>query len=152
MSFNNPVKFVFVPEGNMNKIAVLSDIHGNIAALETVANDIKTRQVGCVFNLGDPWPKETIRYLMAQDWIQVKGNHDRQLVDQSPENHGFSDAYAYMMLNDTERNWLSALPQHAEAQNGILSFHSTPSSDSTYLLETAGQILLLDLQAFMPYK
>jgi hypothetical protein len=29
----------------MQKIAILSDIHGNIAALEKVAADIETRQV-----------------------------------------------------------------------------------------------------------
>jgi len=57
----------------MKKIAVLSDIHGNIAALEEVAADIETRQVDRVFNLGDHisvplYPKETLQFLMKQDW------------------------------------------------------------------------------------
>ena len=56
----------------MQKIAILSDIHGNIPALEKVVDDINARRVDCVFNLGDHvsgplWPKETIQYLMKQD-------------------------------------------------------------------------------------
>jgi putative phosphoesterase len=125
----------------MQKIALLSDIHGNIAALEKVVDDIKTRKADCVFNLGDHvsgplWPKETIQYLMMQDWIQVQGNHDRQLVDQNPRKHGLSDNYAFQLLNDSELNWLGALPAGMEVQNEFLLFHGTPSSDTTYLLET----------------
>lgn len=125
----------------MQKIAVLSDIHGNIAALEAVVDHLSTRQVDCVVNLGDHvsgplWPKETIQYLMKQDWVQIRGNHDRQLVCQDPNAHGLSDAYAYQRLNDDERAWLKALPASAELPNGMLAFHGAPFSDSTYLLET----------------
>lgn len=125
----------------MQKIAIISDIHGNIAALEKIADDIKNRQVDCVFNLGDHvsgplWPKETIQYLMKQDWIQIRGNHDRQLVDQNPKCHGLSDSYAFQMLNNNELDWLRALPANVEIQNEFLLIHGTPTSDSTYLLET----------------
>jgi putative phosphoesterase len=125
----------------MNKIAILSDIHGNIAALERVNDDLMSRQVDCVFNLGDHvsgplWPKETIQFLMKQDWIQIKGNHDRQLVDLKPKDHGLSDSYAFQRLNDSELNWLKELPASKEIQNEFRLFHGTPSSDTTYLLET----------------
>jgi putative phosphoesterase len=125
----------------MQKIAILSDIHGNIAALEKVVDDIKTRQVDRVINLGDHvsgplWPKETVQYLMRQDWIQISGNHDRQLVNQNPREHGPSDGYAFHLLNDPELNWLGALPASAEIQNEFLLFHGAPSNDTTYLLET----------------
>jgi putative phosphoesterase len=125
----------------MQRIAILSDIHGNIAALDKVVDDIKTRQVDCVVNLGDHvsgplWPKETIQYLMRQDWIQISGNHDRQLVNQNPREHGPSDAHAFHLLNDSELNWLRALPASAEIQNEFLLFHGAPSNDTIYLLET----------------
>ncbi|CAG0980702.1 hypothetical protein ANAEL_01728 [Anaerolineales bacterium] len=124
----------------MQKIAVLSDIHGNLPALEKVTKDIQTRGVDCIVNLGDHvsgplWPKETIEYLMKQDWVHVKGNHERQLTDQDPKKHGASDSYAFQKLNRDELNWLNSLPVSVELENFLL-IHGTPGSDSTYLLET----------------
>ena len=128
-------------ETMLKRIAVLSDIHGNIAALEAVVTDIKHRQVDAVLNLGDHlsgplWPHETVQYLMRQDWIQIAGNHDRQLVSQDPKQHGLSDQYAYQFLTDRECDWLRALPTTLKLQGEISLFHGTPASDTTYLLET----------------
>ena len=125
----------------MKRIAVLSDIHGNFAALEKVVQDIKRRGVDQVVNLGDHvsgplWAKETIQFLMEQDWIQIKGNHDRQLVSQSPDQHGPSDKFAFQQLNQVELDWLRQLPTQAVLLDTILCIHGTPHSDSTYLLET----------------
>lgn len=125
----------------LQRIAVLSDIHGNLAALEAVTADLARRQVERVLNLGDHisgplWPRETLHYLMQQNWIQIKGNHDRQLVDQDPTKHGASDRYANHFLTDGERAWLRALPATLTLQAEFHLFHGTPSSDTTYLLET----------------
>ncbi|MGA9407225.1 MAG: metallophosphoesterase family protein [Bacteroidota bacterium] len=125
----------------MKTIAVISDIHGNILALEEVVADMKRRHVDAVFNLGDHlsgplWPKETIQFLMRQEWIQISGNHDRQLVKQYPATHGLSDGYAFKAINDIEKEWLRALPATFRADERIFLFHGTPSSDSEYLLET----------------
>jgi putative phosphoesterase len=125
----------------MQKIAILSDIHGNMPALEKVMEDISSRQIECVVNLGDHisgplWPKETVQFLMKQDWVQIKGNHDRQLVEGDPDHHGLSDGYAYQRINNTELEWLRQLPPITDLQNEILLIHGSPSSDSTFLLET----------------
>lgn len=125
----------------MKKIAILSDIHGNIIALEKVVEDLERRQVDKVFNLGDHvsgplWPQETIRFLMAQDWIHILGNHDRQLIIQDPKEHSLSDSYAYKRLNNTELEWLRSLPASMELEKEFLLIHGAPSSDTTYLLET----------------
>jgi len=124
----------------MQKIAVLADIHGHLPALEKVMGDMKTRGVDCIVNLGDHlsgplWPKETIEYLMKQDWLQIKGNHERQLTEQDPKNHGASDGYAFQRLSHTELDWLKSLPVSVELENFLL-IHGAPGSDSTYLLET----------------
>ena len=131
----------------MNRIAVLSDIHGNLLALEQVVVDIQGRHVECVFNLGDHasgplWPKETIQFLMRQDWIQISGNHDRQLVTQPPECLGRSDRFAFQQLGDNELDWLRTLPPEVAIQNHFLLIHGTPSQDTVYLLETVeyGQV------------
>lgn len=125
----------------MNKIAVISDIHGNLPALEAVADDIESRNIETVFNLGDHlsgplWPKETAEYLMNKNWLNILGNHDRQLYQVDPQEHILSDQYAYQNLSDKELNWLSAMPASYEYENEILLFHGTPQNDSIYLLET----------------
>ena len=125
----------------MKKIAILSDIHGNILALEKVVKDLERRQVDKVFNLGDHvsgplWPQETVRFLMAQDWLHILGNHDRKLSTQDPKEHILSDRYAYQHLNNAELDWLRSLPASLEIEKEFLLIHGAPFSDTTYLLET----------------
>lgn len=126
---------------DVKTIAALSDIHGNILALEKIVADIGRRQVDIVVNLGDHlsgplWPKETIQFLMQQEWIHISGNHDRQLVDRDPRSHGPSDEYAFKVLNDSEKEWVRSLPPRVNVDEHVLLFHGTPFSDSEYLLET----------------
>ena len=74
--------------------------------------------------------------LKEQDWIQISGNQDRQLVHQDPKYHGSSNSYAFQQLNRIELDWLRALPASMEIQKEVLLIHGAPSSDTTYLLET----------------
>ncbi|MBL8093095.1 MAG: metallophosphoesterase family protein [Anaerolineales bacterium] len=125
----------------MARWAVLSDIHGNLAALEAVVADLAGQGVDRVLNLGDHasgplWPAETMDYLVQQDWLHIAGNHDRQLVRVDPAQHGASDRYAYEHLTPEHLNWLRRLPAHATPTPELLAFHGSPTSDLVYLLET----------------
>lgn len=127
----------------MNRIALLSDIHGNIPALEAVAADIQHRNIDAVATLGDLvsgplWPVETVRFLMKQNWVQIAGNHERQLLTLPPTGQGPSDRYADSLLNDEEHEWLRNLPATRQLKEEILLCHGTPVNDKTYLLETIG--------------
>jgi len=82
------------------KIAVISDIHGNVAALDAVLADIASRQVDQIVNLGDIcsgglFPRETADRLMILGLPTIRGNHERQLSDQPRERMGFSDRHAF---------------------------------------------------------
>jgi len=71
------------------RLAVLSDIHGNLPALEAVTRDFVRRGVDTVINLGDSLsgplqPRETADFLLAQDWIHLAGNHERQVLACGP--------------------------------------------------------------------
>ena len=122
------------------RIALLSDVHGNLAALEAVMEDLGRRGADVVVNLGDGLsgpllPRETAQLLMAQNWIHLAGNHERQLLTLSPAERGASDAYAYSQLTPTEIVWIALLrPMLALAD--VLLCHGTPRSDCEYLLET----------------
>lgn len=128
----------------MTRVAVIADVHGNVAALQSVIDDIARRGVDLVLNLGDHasgplWPRETIDVLMRQQsWIHIAGNCDRQMVHQPPATLGASDRFAVDRLTPRQREWLAALPPTATVAGDILLFHGTPSNDSLYLLESVG--------------
>jgi putative phosphoesterase len=125
----------------MTRLAVLSDIHGNILALEAVVADMATRAVDHVVNLGDHasgplWPRETLDFLVRCPWTQIAGNHDRQLVAEDPSTHGASDRYAYDQLTPQHALWLTELPATTMTPENVLLCHGTPTSDLAYLVET----------------
>ncbi len=123
------------------RIAAVSDIHGNLPALEAVLADIDCEDVDLIVNLGDLvsgplWPLETARRLMALDWPTIRGNHERQLLSVPVEQQGDSDAQASHALGDAEHGWLAALPNTLRLAGDVQCCHGTPSSDLQYLLET----------------
>jgi diadenosine tetraphosphatase ApaH/serine/threonine PP2A family protein phosphatase len=73
---------------------------------------------------------------MKQDWVHILGNHDRQLLRQDPRQHGLSDRHAFGLLQEEDLRWLGTLPASARIDGRLLLFHGTPSSDTTYLLDT----------------
>jgi len=128
----------------MPRFAVVSDIHGNILALEAVAADIEARKIRSVIVLGDHlsgplWAKETARYLMSRDWLLIAGNHDRTMARATSRDLGVSDRQALEDVAAEERNWLAALPPTATLAHDVLAVHGTPFDDSVYLLETVEQ-------------
>jgi putative phosphoesterase len=123
------------------RIAVLSDIHGNLPALEAVLGDLGDRGVDAVVNLGDSLsgpllPLETARFLMARDWLTIAGNHERQVLTQGPGQWGASDAYTHAQLSPRELAWIGAQPPTAWFTQDVLLCHGTPDSDLDSLLET----------------
>lgn len=123
------------------RIALVSDIHGNLAALEAVAADIRRRGADSVINLGDNLsgpllPLETAHFLMASGWLSLAGNHERQLLACRPGQEGNTpDGYARAQLGEPELDWLRSLRPRHQLTEEILLCHGTPDSDCTYLLE-----------------
>lgn len=124
------------------RIAVLSDIHGNLPALEVVVADLARRGVDHVVNLGDHvsgplMPADTAEFLMQQPWTQLAGNHDRELATCDPLDLIPSDAYAHAQLGRQALDWLSGLPAKASLDEaGAVLIHGTSRSDAECLLET----------------
>lgn len=125
----------------MMRIAIVSDIHGNLLALEAVAADIRRRGVDVVVNLGDSLsgpllPLETAQFLMARDWIHLAGNHERQILELHADS-GMADAFAHGQLTPKELAWLASLRPAMQITPDVLACHGTPTSDVTCLLQTA---------------
>ena len=71
----------------MEKIAVISDIHGNIPALEAVLQDIENRNIERIFCLGDlagkgPSSAETVDKIQKHCEVVIKGNWDYYMTEQ----------------------------------------------------------------------
>ncbi|MDE2619426.1 MAG: metallophosphoesterase family protein, partial [Sphingomonadales bacterium] len=123
------------------RIAVLSDIHGNLAALEAVLADIAHHAPDLVVNLGDIvsgplQPAETADRLIALDLPTIRGNHERQLLEQPLAAMGESDAFTRPLLTDYHRQWLAGLPVRLDLTPEVHACHGTPASDLEYFLET----------------
>ena len=123
------------------RIALVSDIHGNLPALEAVAADIRRRGVDQVLCLGDNLsgpllPRETAQWLMASGWPVLAGNHERQILEWRPDAGGASDGYALSTLGAAELDWLRTLQPMWQWAPDIYLCHGTPRRDDEHFLET----------------
>lgn len=117
------------------RIAVISDIHGNLAALKAVGADFVALGVDAVVNLGDllsgPMdPAGVADWLRDFDYPTVRGNHDRHLYDRPPEKQGAIDRHVAAQLSAETRDWLRALPETLVVADEIFLCHGTPTSDT----------------------
>lgn len=123
------------------RLALVSDIHGNLPALEAVAADIRRQGVDQVLCLGDNlssplMPRETAQWLMTSGWPVLAGNHERQVLEWTPEAGGASDGFARAALGSAELGWLRGLQPHWAWAPGIYLCHGTPRRDDEHFLET----------------
>jgi predicted phosphodiesterase len=72
----------------IDKIAVISDVHGNLPALEAVLSDIKQRGIELIYNLGDvvgkgPASAQTLDACREVCQVIVRGNWDKSIADEA---------------------------------------------------------------------
>lgn len=128
------------------KLAVISDIHGNLLALEAVLADIAGQGVDQTVNLGDILsgplqPAETADLLMAHNFVTIRGNHERQVLDLLDQGQHLdplgTDGYTAGQLTSAHVAWIRSLPARLELAGGdVLLCHGTPGSDLIYWMET----------------
>ena len=68
------------------RIAVISDIHGNMEALQQVSFDIEKSNVDTIVCLGDmvgygPEPEQVVQWIMSRNIPTIMGNHELALID-----------------------------------------------------------------------
>lgn len=96
--------------------AILSDIHGNLPALESVLEDMKQYDIDQVISLGDvsgyyPFINEVIELLRSHKAINLIGNHDRYIIDNTecPRSRSANLCLTYQksVITEQNREWLS---------------------------------------------
>lgn len=123
------------------KLAVISDIHGNLAALDAVLDDIAHEHVDAILQLGDSvsgpldGPDVAAR-LMAIGSINVRGNHDRYILD-GRDKDWHVDAQVRAALSPEQTAWLGTHPATLLHEGVVLLTHGTPQSDNIGWMDEA---------------
>lgn len=92
------------------KIAVFSDIHGNLQALQAILEDIKKEPIDSIICLGDvigigPNSKETLQLIEENKIEMILGNHEIYFLNNFKENEIFEAG-----KNHTEHHrWIASL-------------------------------------------
>ncbi len=128
-------------------IAVLADVHGNLAALEAVIADMLRFDVDEVLCLGDmanmgPEPSATLARLRSLQPLTVMGNTDAHLVEprtladvKSPNEETplflELEAWCASRLTDEDREWVRGFSPYLRLDVGgcsVVAYHGSPKS------------------------
>ena len=148
-------------DGSPGHYAFLSDVHGNLTALEAVLADVDGRdEVDGVYHLGDlvgyaPWPNEVVELLRERAIPGVAGNYDSTTATryehcgcryEDPEQEALShQSYAWTLehVSAETRRRLAALPFQMDlrptgghaAGLKIVLVHAAPTLNTLYWTE-----------------
>ncbi len=128
-------------------VAVISDVHGNLPALEAVLREVDEVGADLVVVGGDvaagPMPRETLERLLALgDRVRcVRGNADRELVacfdgeaSDLPENARRVVAWCAAQLERSHRDFLASFPERLVVEvaglGPVLCCHASPRNDT----------------------
>jgi putative phosphoesterase len=149
------------------KIALFSDIHANLPALEAMFSDMEKHQPDLMLCLGDlvgyhVWPNEVVHEIRRRNIPCIAGNYDygigRSLdecgcaykSDDEKAMGKVSIAYTNQMTSKESKDYLRSLPQHlrfdfqiAEEAISILLVHGSPRKINEYLFEDRPEESLL---------
>lgn len=149
------------------KIALFSDIHANLPALQALFTDMDARKPDAVYCLGDlvgynTWPNEVINRIRERGIPTIAGNYDFGIgrtsddcgcaykTDHEKEMGKVSISFTNSIVQDEERNYLRTLPAHIRVEfqlNGyklnLLLVHGSPRRINEYLFEDRGEKSLL---------
>lgn len=138
----------------MRRIALFSDVHGNLRALEAALAGIDASGMAEVYCLGDlvgygAEPAEVVALIRSRGIPVVRGNYDDGVgkalggcgcyyaTDEARADGEASYAFTLAALGDADRAWLAGLPDELrlEADGArVLLAHGSPRRINEYLL------------------
>lgn len=139
----------------MRRLAIISDVHGNDAALETVLADVDAHGVDAIWCLGDvvgygPRPTRCCELVRERAELCLVGNHDLAVLGKVGTEDFNAEAAAATewtrnALSDDARAFLDALEPTGTA-DGVQLFHASPVDPIwDYVLTREGVLLSLVL-------
>ena len=115
------------------KIALFSEIHANLPALEAFFKDVDARKPDVIYCLGDLvgyniWPNEVINEVRKRGIPTIAGNYDFGIgrhsddcgcaykTDDEKANGAVSISFTNEIVKDEERQYLRTLPAHIKVE------------------------------------
>ena len=140
------------------RIAILSDIHANLVALDAVLAAIGS--VDAIWQLGDvvgygPEPDAVVDRLRAAKASGVRGNHDAAAIGELETdlfNHDARRAIEWTgaIISKATRDWLAALPER-RTEDDLTLVHGSPR-DPIWEYVTTAPVARLNLEVLKtPY-
>jgi putative phosphoesterase len=141
------------------KIALFSDIHANLPALEAFFSDLETCKADAIYCLGDLvgyniWPNEVIDEIRKRGIPTITGNYDFGIgrhsddcgcaykTDEEKAMGKISISYTNEIVKDEQRAYLRTLPSHIRLEYqlnndklNVLLVHGSPRKVNEYLFE-----------------
>jgi putative phosphoesterase len=141
------------------KIALFSDIHANLPALEACLQSIEAQQPDAIYCLGDlvgynVWPNEVINEIRRRGIPTLAGNYDQGIglmsddcgcaykTDEEKSMGKVSISYTNSIVKESERHYLRTLPAHIRVEFqlnqdklNLLLVHGSPRKINEYLFE-----------------
>ncbi|AEB09604.1 metallophosphoesterase family protein [Desulfobacca acetoxidans] len=125
------------------KLALISDVHANLEALEAVLQSIDGEGVDLIVHLGDlvgynANPNECIDLIRQEQILCVAGNHDRAVIDINLAQDFNIIAYQSIIwsgaqLTAENRIFLQELPITRLIGDRFLACHGTPVNPDAYI-------------------
>ena len=132
------------------RIAILSDIHGNIDALSAVISAAAFQECELYINAGDAIgyylePAKVIEKLIEFSFISIKGNHEEMLQKAASSKtllaeitlkYGVGHQICFDKLSEHQLEYLFDLPFTSKIQTpqgNIEVFHGSPTDSSEYV-------------------
>ncbi len=149
----------------MRRIALFSDIHGNVPALDAVVADMDAAALKERYCLGDlvgygPDPAGVIDRVRASEVPTIRGNYDQGVGDRGgacgcyyPTDQARSDGatsyeFTESVVGDEDAAWLAGLLDEIRVEEAgvrILLTHGSPRRINEYLMPDRGEKQLLRL-------
>ena len=143
------------------RIALFSDIHGNIRGLDACLDDLRSQgYADVIVGAGDycmdgPRPREVLERLEEIGAVCLRGNTDRYLSDvatfpAADDEEGRGLAWQRDRLGDTWLGWLAELPfalHFGEGPDGLLVVHANPKTDDEHIWPDADDAFLTRVTA-----
>jgi diadenosine tetraphosphatase ApaH/serine/threonine PP2A family protein phosphatase len=135
------------------RVAVIADIHGNLAALEATLGKIEEQKIDRIVSLGDivgygPDPGACIRRLRDLPVEHIQGNHEARLLDLPTGRFNLmaeaAIQYAKSVLGPEDTEFLRSFPKQARIGDHILAVHGSPFDRDEYVLSLGQMKAVLD--------
>lgn len=141
------------------RIALFSDIHANLPALQVFFQHVEEQNIDSWYCLGDlvgyaPWPNEVVQEIRKRKIPCIAGNYDVGVglnsddcgcaykTEEDRANGAKSIAFTNANIGNEERKYLRQLPQHihldlpfADGPKRMMLVHGSPRKVNEYLFE-----------------